>query len=107
MLGKKKEECVQGHRLDQIRGHTELDGGKSSGDQEKIGDWEFGTADGGLAIQGDEHDRMGLEVLQGKGDSGLIIASLSDLLSWRPGNVEVKMGTRSPNLPHLWSTFSS
>ena len=31
MLKKKEEECVKGHRLDQITGHTELDGGKSSG----------------------------------------------------------------------------
>ena len=68
--------------------------------QIRMGDWEFETSNGGLAIQEEERDRLALESLQGKGDSGLR-ASLVDLLSWEAGNIEVKMGTRSPNLPNL------
>ena len=29
--------------------------------QIRMGDWEFGTSSGGLAIQEDEHDRLDLE----------------------------------------------
>ena len=45
--------------------------------QIRMGDWEFGTSSGGLAIQEDEHDRLDLESIWGK--ETLV---LSELLLW-------------------------
>ena len=45
--------------------------------QIRMGDWEFGTCSGGLAIQEDEHDRLDLESIWGK--ETLV---LSELLLW-------------------------